>query len=159
MDTASGHLRHTQVQSPATAQSSTQQPDYLALLRNFPGVVNASKKLPRVKHKVQHFIETEGRPVRSKYRRMDPEKLDSAKAEFREMERQGIVRRSSSCWAAPLHMVRKTDGSWRPCGDYRQLNLATKPNLYTCPNIGDLTARLAGCRVFSKLDLRKAGRC
>ena len=111
VDTASGHLRHMQVQSPATAQSSTQQPDYLALLRKFPEVVNASKKLPKVKHKVQHFIETEGRPVRSKYRRLDPEKLASAKADFREMERQGIVRRSSSCWAAPLHMVRKTDGS------------------------------------------------
>ena len=71
------------------------------------------------------------------------------------MERQGIVRRSDSSWASPLHMVRKADGSWRPCGDFRRLNLQTKPDLYTCPNIGDLTARLAGCRVFSKLDLRK----
>ena len=30
-----------------------------------------------------------------------------------------------------------------------------KPDRYTCPNIGDLTAKLAGCHVFSKLDLRK----
>jgi Reverse transcriptase (RNA-dependent DNA polymerase) len=52
-------------------------------------------------------------------------------------------------------MVRKPDGSWRPCGDFRWLNLQTKPDRYTCPNIGDLTARLAGCTVFSKLDMRK----
>ena len=33
--------------------------------------------------------------------------------------------------------------------------MQTVPDRYTCPNIGDLTARLAGCRFFSKLDLRK----
>ena len=52
-------------------------------------------------------------------------------------------------------MVKKSDGSWRPCGDFRRLNLITKRDLYTCPNIADLTARPAGCEVFSKLDLRK----
>ena len=129
--------------------------DYVDLLQQFNSVVNPSKKLPKVKHKVEHFIETEGRPVRSKYRRLDPEKLEAAKAEFLDLEKQGIVRRSDSSWASPLHMVRKADGTWRPCGDFRRLNLQTRPDLYTCPNIGDLTARLAGSRVFSKLDLRK----
>jgi cleavage and polyadenylation specificity factor subunit 1 len=104
---------------------------------------------------VEHFIETEGRPVTSKYRRLDPDRLAAAKAEFAELEKQGVVRRSSSNWASPLHMVKKSDGTWRPCGDFRRLNLITKEDKYTCPNIGDLTARLAGCKVFSKLDLRK----
>ena len=52
-------------------------------------------------------------------------------------------------------MVKKTDGSWRSCGDFRQLNTQTTLDRYTCPNISDLTARLAGCQVFSKLGLRK----
>ena len=125
------------------------------LEREFPAVFNAAKDLPPVIHHVQHHIETTGRPVASKYRRLDPAKLKAAKAEFREMERQGVIRRSSSNWASPLHMVKKADGSWRPCGDFRQLNTQTKPDRYTCPNISDLTARLAGCHVFSKLDLRK----
>jgi cytoskeleton-associated protein 5 len=52
-------------------------------------------------------------------------------------------------------MVRKQDGTWHPCGDFWRLNLQTRPDRYTCPNIGDLTAQLAGWTVFSKLDLRK----
>jgi hypothetical protein len=104
---------------------------------------------------VEHYIETEGRPVSSKYRRLDSDRLAATKAEFASLEKQGIVQRSSSNWASPLHMVKKADGSWRQCGDFRRLNLQTKEDRYTCPNIGDLTARLAGCSVFSKLDLRK----
>ena len=132
------------------------EPDvYKQLLAEFPEVVNQAKSLPEVKHGVEHFIVTSGRPACGKYRRLDQTKLEAAKAEFRAMEEQGIVRRSSSSWASPLHMVRKADGTWRPCGDFRQLNLQTEPDRYTCPNIADLTARLAGCTVFSKLDLRK----
>ena len=44
---------------------------------------------------------------------------------------------------------------WRPCGDYRLLNLQTQPDLFTCPNIADLMAKLEGCTIFSKLDLCK----
>jgi hypothetical protein len=71
------------------------------------------------------------------------------------MERQGIIRRSKSSWASPLHMVRKADGSWRPCGNYRRLNLVTTVDKYPIPNVQDFTARLHGCWVFSKLDLKK----
>ena len=52
-------------------------------------------------------------------------------------------------------MVEKADSSWQPCGEYRLLNLATKSDLYPQPHMEDLSARLAGMKIFSKLDLRK----
>ena len=52
-------------------------------------------------------------------------------------------------------MVPKADGTWRPCGDYRRLNLVTCPDLYPPPHMEDLSAWLAGMKIFSKLDLRK----
>ena len=125
------------------------------LEEEFPAVFNASKDLPLFKHRVVHLIETEGRPVAAKYWWLDATRLKAAKAEFAELERQGVIRPSSIHWASALHLVKKVDGSWRPCGDFWQLNVQTKPDRYTCPNMGDLTARLAGCRVFSKLDLPK----
>ena len=86
-----------------TSTRGGQQVDYQKLLLDFPAVTNLSKKLPTVVHKVLHHIETVGRPVSAKYRRLDAEKLAAAKAEFQELERQGIVRRSDSSWASPLH--------------------------------------------------------
>ena len=52
-------------------------------------------------------------------------------------------------------MVKKKDGTWQPCRDYRQLNLATKPDLYLPPHIKDLSTKLEGMKVFSTNDLRK----
>ena len=91
----------------------------------------------------------------ARFRRLDGERLKTAKAEFDSMLKAGIIRRSSSCWSSPLHMVPKKDGSWRPCGDFRRLNAATKDDKYPLPNMTDLSSRLDGCRIFSKLDLQK----
>ncbi len=52
-------------------------------------------------------------------------------------------------------MVPKQDGSWRPCGNYRRLNLATVHDRYPLPSILDLSSRLNGCRFFSCIDLVK----
>jgi hypothetical protein len=52
-------------------------------------------------------------------------------------------------------MVHKADGSWRPCGDFRQLNLITEPDQYPLPRMDDLAGRLKGCNIFTKLDLKQ----
>jgi hypothetical protein len=125
------------------------------LLGEFPAVVCASKRLLPVSHDVVHHIITHGPPIASKFRKLDGEKLAAAKAEFKQLEEDDIIQRSTTPWSSPLHMVRKADGSWRPCGDFRRLNLVTEPDVYPLPNMLDFAAKAAGCTVFSKIDLRK----
>jgi hypothetical protein len=131
------------------------QPTIRKLLSEFPGVLSSDLSQPSPLHQVQHQIITSGQPVFAKARRLDPEKLKIAETEFRKLEEAGIIRRSDSAWSSPLHMVPKKDGSWRPCGDYRRLNMATVHDRYPLPNIQDFTSHLHGCTVFSKIDLVK----
>ena len=70
------------------------------------------------------------------------------------MEKQGLCQKASSPWASPLHIVVKKDGTIKPCGDYRRLNI-TEADHYPLPNIADVTSFLHGATVFSKLDLMK----
>lgn len=68
----------------------------------------------------------------------------------------GICRPSQSSWASPLHMVKKSNGEWRPCGDFRLLNARTTPDRYPPPFIKDVTNFLAGTTIYSKIDLQRA---
>ena len=123
------------------------------LLAGFPTITTPNFGCPEAKHGVQHYIPTTCTPIRSKARRLHPDKLAAAKAEFKTMLDLGIIRRSSSQWASPLVVADKPGGGHRPCGDYRRLNDATPPDQYPVPHIQDFTANLHGKHIFSKVDL------
>ena len=132
---------------------------YEGLLREFPDVFKPELRQiagTPAKHGIYHHIVTNGRPTHAKFRRLNPQLLQDAKTAFADMEKMGICQKASSPWASPLHMVKKPDGSWRPCGDYRRLNLVTEPDHYPLPNMQDLTGSLHGARIFSKMDLLKS---
>jgi hypothetical protein len=156
------HVKVPSMSCGAVSQAATCGPSSEAsnsfvanLLMEFPDVINAAKLLPAVKHDVVHHIQTSGPPIASRFRRLEGAKLEATHREFKAMEREGVIERSTSPWASPLHMVPKKDGTWRPCGDFRRLNLVTVPDLYPLPKMLDFADRLSGCRIFSKIDLRK----
>jgi hypothetical protein len=137
------------------AALSAVPPPVCSLLAEFPSVVGDGSDTPRPLHGIQHNVETKGRLLFAKSRRLDPDKLRTEEKEFCALEKAGIVRCSNSGWSSPLHMVPKADGTFRPCGDYRRLNTITEDDRYPLPSIQDFTANLAGCTIFSKLDLVK----
>ncbi len=109
------------------------------LLQKFPSILRSGVKKLTLTQGVEHHIHTGSHPpVIAKSRRLDPEKLQIAKAEFTRLESAGIFRRSKSPWS-PLQMVPKKDGSSQPCGNYRRLNLVTTRDKYPLPNMQDLS--------------------
>ncbi len=137
--------------SPETAAAVAALPPQVQKLLEVPSLLRPSAAHPKPLHGVVHHIDTgSAAPV------LDPEKHRIAEEEFLALEKAGIIRRSTSPWASPLHLVPKKDGSWRPCGDYRRLNAVTIPDRYPLPNMQSLNDPMAGCTVFSKIDLVKA---
>ncbi|GKD17597.1 putative reverse transcriptase domain-containing protein [Tanacetum coccineum] len=72
----------------------------------------------------------------------------------RQLQDKGFIRPSHSPWGAPVLFVKKKDGSFCMCIDYRELNKLTIKNCYPLLRIDDLFDQLQGACYFSKIDLR-----
>ena len=87
--------------------------DIQPVITTFSDVCSTQKSMPPPVVDVQHFLQTEGSPVTSRFRRLDSDKLGSAKEIFATWEWDGVVRRSDSQWSSPLHMVKKKEAGGR----------------------------------------------
>nr|GEV01846.1 putative reverse transcriptase domain-containing protein [Tanacetum cinerariifolium] len=96
---------------------------------------------------VRDFLEVCAAPVAHTPYRLAP-------SELQELFDKGFIRPSSSPWGAPILFVKKKDGSFGMCIDYRELNKLTVKNRYPLSRIDDLFDQLQGSRVYSKIDLR-----
>ncbi|GJT89247.1 putative reverse transcriptase domain-containing protein [Tanacetum coccineum] len=93
-------------------------------------------------------------PVARAPYRLAPSEMKELAEQLQELSKKGFIRPSSSPWGAPVLFVKKKDGSFRMCIDYRELNKLTVKNRYPLPRIDDLFDQLQGSSVYSKIDLR-----
>ncbi|GJS92549.1 putative reverse transcriptase domain-containing protein [Tanacetum coccineum] len=137
-------------------EPSKKQLQDVPVIRNFPEVF--PDDLPRLPppRQVKFRIELVpgAAPVARAPYRLAPSELKELSDQLKELLEKGFIRPSSSPWGAPVLFVKKKDGSFHMCIDYRELNKLTVKNRYPLPRIDDLFDQLQGSSVYSKIDLR-----
>nr|GFC53493.1 transposon Ty3-G Gag-Pol polyprotein [Tanacetum cinerariifolium] len=93
-------------------------------------------------------------PVARAPYRLAPSEMKELLEQLQELFDKGFIRPGSSPWGAPVLFVKKKDGSFRICIDYRELNKLTVKNRYPLSRIDDLFDQLHGSSIYSKIDLR-----
>ncbi|GJS54217.1 hypothetical protein Tco_0627579 [Tanacetum coccineum] len=74
--------------------------------------------------------------------RLAPSEMQELSNQLQELADRGFIRPSTSTWGALVLFVKKKDGSYRICIDYRELNKLTMKNHYPLPRIDDLFDQL-----------------
>ena len=101
----------------------------------------------------QHSIVTgQAPPIKQSPRRVPFAMRDELEKQVDEMLDQDIIESSKSPWSSPVVLVRKKDGSFRFCVDYRRLNAVTCKDAHPLPRVDDCLDALSGAKVFSTLD-------
>ena len=85
--------------------------------------------------------------------KMDPLQLDELRQQLDKLHRSGQIRPSSSPYGARCLLVKKGNGKWRMCVDYRALNTRTVRDRYPLPSKQSTLSTLGGSTVFSKIDV------
>ena len=101
-----------------------------------------------------HTIPTgEHKPVKMPPYRTPHHLKPVLKEQIESMLDNNIISPSSSPWSSPVVLVRKKDGSYRFCVDFRKLNAITERDSFPLPRIDDTFDCLGGAKFFSTLDL------
>ena len=149
------HLRELYDQAKRNCDTIEQEEKLCGLLAQYQDVFSKGDGDMGHTSLVEHSIPvTEGtRPIRQPPHRLGPEKEAEAERQVQELLKKGLIEPASGAWSSPVVLVRKKDGTWRFCVDYRRLNSVTRQDAYPLPRIDESLDALAGSRYFSTLDL------
>ncbi|XP_027171840.1 uncharacterized protein LOC113771462 [Coffea eugenioides] len=132
------------------------EPDSLTkLLAKYDDVFAEPNTLPPNRcHDHQIPLKPDAQPFKIPPYRYPHVQKNEIDRQVKEMLNSGLIQDSHSPFASPALLVKKKDGSWRLCIDYRQLNNLTIKDKFPIPIIDDLLDELYGAKIFSKIDLR-----
>ncbi|PRQ33305.1 putative nucleotidyltransferase, Ribonuclease H [Rosa chinensis] len=140
---------------PLTDQSTKPPSGVKTLLCAFSDLFAPPSGLPPprpIDHKIS-LLPHSG-PVNVRPYRYPHSQKAELEAQVKEMLATGIIRPSSSPYSSPVLLVKKKEGTWRFCVDYRSLNAITIKDKFPIPIVDELLDELHGAKYFSKLDLR-----
>ena len=101
-----------------------------------------------------HDIDTgDSRPIKQSPRRPPLSAGDAETQIIDDMLAAGVIEPSTSEWASPVCLVKKPDGSYRFCIDYRRVNAVSRKDAFPAPEVQDAIDSLRGSRWFATLDL------
>nr|GBN64312.1 Transposon Ty3-I Gag-Pol polyprotein [Araneus ventricosus] len=116
--------------------------------------INKKSKKSRC-NAVKHRIETsDNAPIKQRPYRTSATERRAIENEVQRMLKEDVIQPSDSPWSYPVVLVKKKNGEWRFCVDYRRLNKITKKDVYPLPRIDDALDCLAGAKIFSMMDLK-----
>ena len=139
----SAHLEHPQ-----------QKQQVLSLLGNYHTIFDLStptKAMPAMFHTIDTGLV---RPIVERHRIQSKFQKDETKKHVGAMLAAGQIVPSNSPWAAPVHIVKKPDGSTRFTVDYRKINSVTVKDNYPLPSISETINQLQGHGYYTKMDLK-----
>ena len=126
-----------------------------ALFMEYPDIFAKHKQDFGQTKLAKHPINTgDEPPVKQRPRRIPRAYAPEVQKQVKDMAEKGIIRPSTSSWASNVLLVKKKDGTFRMCIDYRELNAKTKDlDEYILPRIDDTLDALSLSRFFCCLDL------
>lgn len=130
-------------------------PSVKTILQDFRALFQEPTQLPP-RRALDHHIPLipRSQPVNSRPYRYSPQQKNEIEKQIKEMLKTGVISHSSIPFGSPVLLVKKKDGTWRFCIDYRQLNSITVKDKHPLPVVDELLDELAGACWFTKLDLK-----